>query len=147
MLIYRSCPNHPITKGLDVPPVWLALNLKELDGWNDITSNMFVNNFKKFIDFYNKIKKYITIIEPKKKTKKGKYKDMKIVLSGFRDKEIKEYLENEGATITNTISKNTKPKDIWVTPRRRIFKPLKKPVLIIAYPQCQTVGIFLSNWS
>ncbi len=83
------------------------LNLKELDGWNDITSNMFVNNFKKFIDFYNKIKKYITIIEPKKKTKKGKYKDMKIVLSGFRDKELKEYLENEGATITNTISKNT----------------------------------------
>ena len=32
---------------------------------------------------------------------------MKIVLSGFRDKELKEYLENEGATITNTISKNT----------------------------------------
>ena len=39
--------------------------------------------------------------------KNGKYKDQKIVLSGTRDKELMEYLESEGAILTNTISKNT----------------------------------------
>ena len=36
-----------------------------------------------------------------------KYKDINIVMSCFRDKELTEYLENEGAKITNSISKNT----------------------------------------
>jgi DNA ligase (NAD+) len=83
------------------------LYLKTLDGWEDKTSTMFVTNFPDFIKFYNNIKKYISIIEPKVVYETGKFKDKKIVLSGFRDKELVEYLELEGAIIANSISKNT----------------------------------------
>ena len=81
--------------------------LKDIDGWEDKTSKLFVNNFPEFIKFYTIIKKYINIEVKHKEKKTGKYKDMNIVMSGFRDKEITEYLENEGAKITNSISKNT----------------------------------------
>lgn len=81
--------------------------LKSLDGWEDKTSKIFVENFPEFINFYNMVKKYINIETKVKEKKKGKYKDMNIVMSGFRDKELAEYLENEGAKITNSISKNT----------------------------------------
>lgn len=81
-------------------------NIKKIDGFDEITSKLFVDNFKKFLDFYNNIKNKISIKE-KKISKKGKYENMKIVLSGFRDKDLSEYIESEGGIITNTISKNT----------------------------------------
>jgi len=80
--------------------------LKEIDGWEEKTSRMFATNFKYFIDFYNSIKKYITI-EVKTKKTGNKYKDMKIVMSGFRDKDLHEMIENNGGTIQSGVSKNT----------------------------------------
>lgn len=80
--------------------------LKEIDGWEEKTSRMFATNFKHFIDFYNSIKDYITI-EMKSKKTGNKYKDMKIVMSGFRDKDLQEMIENNGGTIQSGVSKNT----------------------------------------
>tara|TARA_B100001121_G_scaffold309453_1_gene336348 strand:+ start:9272 stop:11206 length:1935 start_codon:yes stop_codon:yes gene_type:complete len=80
--------------------------IKKIDGFDDITANIFVSNFKSFLDFYNNIKNLISIKEKQIK-KNGKYKDMKIVVSGFRDKDIISYIENEGGILTNTVSKNT----------------------------------------
>ncbi len=40
--------------------------LKELNGWKEKTSLLFVNNFDQFIKFYNDIKDYITIEETQK---------------------------------------------------------------------------------
>lgn len=80
--------------------------IKDIDGFDDITANIFVNNFKSFLDFYNNIKHLISIKEKVVK-KNGKYKDMKVVVSGFRDKDIISYIENEGGILTNTVSKNT----------------------------------------
>lgn len=80
--------------------------IKKIDGFDDITANIFVNNFKSFLDFYNNIKHLISIKEKVVK-KNGKYKDMKVVVSGFRDKDIISYIENEGGILTNTVSKNT----------------------------------------
>lgn len=80
--------------------------IKKIDGFDDITANIFVSNFESFLDFYNNIKNLISIKEKKVK-KDGKYKDMKIVVSGFRDKDIISYIENEGGILTNTVSKNT----------------------------------------
>ena len=51
------------------------------------------------LDFYNNIKHLISIKESK--ISDGKYKDMKIVVSGFRDKDIISYIENEGGILTN----------------------------------------------
>ena len=80
--------------------------IKDIDGFDDITANIFVSNFKLFLEFYNNIKKFISIKEKKRK-KNGKYKDKKIVISGFRNKDIVSYIENEGGIITNNVSKNT----------------------------------------
>ena len=80
--------------------------IKEIDGWDTITATIFVDNFKDFIKFYNSIKKYITVKEKVVKSN-GKYKNKKIVMSGFRDKEMTEYIEKEGGIISNTVSKNT----------------------------------------
>lgn len=82
--------------------------LRELNGWEEKTSSLFVNNFDQFIKFYNEIKDYITIEEVKKsKINKNEFTDKHIVISGFRDSELQAYLENSGAKITESVSKNT----------------------------------------
>lgn len=80
--------------------------IKEIHGWDNITTKMFVNNFPKFITFYNKIKKYITL-EKIVKIKKSKLTGKTIVMSGFRDKNLQNQLEKFGAKISNSVSKNT----------------------------------------
>lgn len=81
--------------------------LKKIDGWEDKTSTMFVTNFKHFIEFYNTIKKYITVDMTVNKPKKGPLTGMKIVMSGFRDKKIEELIEENGGELSSGISKNT----------------------------------------
>ncbi len=80
--------------------------LKQINGWEEKTSRMFAKNFKHFIDFYNSIKNYVTIETISKKTG-DKFKDMKIVMSGFRDKDLEKYIEDNGGTIQSGVSKNT----------------------------------------
>ena len=83
-------------------------NIKSINGWEEKTSTLFVNNFSKFIKFYNSIKPYISILLVKQKKKiNNKYTDKIIVLSGFRDAILQEKLEEYGAKISNSISKNT----------------------------------------
>ena len=82
-------------------------NIKKINGWEDKTSSLFVNNFNQFIDFYNEIKKFIILNEPKKIINKGKLSEMNIVLSGFRDNELMLLIENSGGIINNTLTKNT----------------------------------------
>jgi len=83
-------------------------NIKKINGWEDKTSSLFVNNFNQFIDFYNEIKKFIILNESTKKIiHKGKLLEMNIVLSGFRDNELMLLIENSGGIINNTLTKNT----------------------------------------
>jgi len=80
--------------------------IKELEGWEDKTSSILVNNFDEFIKFYNKIKSYITL-EKKKEIKQSKLTGLTIVLSGFRDNDLQEKLESIGVKISSNVSKNT----------------------------------------
>lgn len=80
--------------------------IKELEGWEDKTSSILVNNFDEFIKFYNKIKSYITL-EKKKEIKQSKLTGLTIVLSGFRDNDLQEKLESIGVKISSSVSKNT----------------------------------------
>lgn len=82
--------------------------IKEINGWEEKSSTQFVDNFNDFITFYNSVKDLIIFEEVKeKKIIQSKYTDKIIVLSGFRDNELQNKLENMGAKITNSISKNT----------------------------------------
>jgi len=80
--------------------------IKELDGWEEKTSSTLVNNFDDFIQFYQKIKTFITL-EKKKEIKEGKLTGKTMVLSGFRDSILQQKLEETGVKITSSVSKNT----------------------------------------
>ena len=81
--------------------------IKLIDGWEEKTSKLLVENFKEFIEFYNSISKYITISNPNKKQKKSKFTGNTIVTTGFRFSKILDKLESLGIKITNSVSKNT----------------------------------------
>ena len=81
-------------------------NIKDIDGWDTKTAILFVNNFNDFVDFYNSIKKYITI-KKTIKIKTTKITNMTFVFSSFRDKELQETIETMGGKVNSSISKNT----------------------------------------
>lgn len=82
--------------------------LKELSGWEEKTSSLFVSNFDTFINFYKDIQSFITIETMQvKKITKNKYTNMIIVMSGFRDAQLHKFLEDSGAKLTNSVTKNT----------------------------------------
>ncbi len=83
--------------------------LRIIDGWEEKTSTIFAQNFKHFVEFYESIKKYITInITDKSEEKKSdKLNGMKIVISGFRDKSIEELITTNGGELSSGVSKNT----------------------------------------
>jgi NAD-dependent DNA ligase len=81
--------------------------LRSIDGWEEKTSSVFAENFKYFIDFYKTIKPYISVDMNVIKKQEGKFSGMKIVVSGFRDAILTQYIEANGGTISSTVSKNT----------------------------------------
>jgi DNA ligase (NAD+) len=80
--------------------------LRIIDGWEEKTSTIFAQNFKHFIEFYESIKKYITIDISEEK-KSDKLNGMKIVMSGFRDKDIEDLITANGGELSSGVSKNT----------------------------------------
>lgn len=85
-----------------------------LHGFDDITANQFANNFDKFKKFLDDLKDidWIDISRFNKKaptTKKIEqtFAEMKIVFTGFRNKELEDYIVARGGQVTGTVSKNT----------------------------------------
>jgi NAD-dependent DNA ligase len=83
--------------------------LRIIDGWEEKTSTIFAQNFKHFVEFYDSIKKYITIDTTDKSKEKKSYKlnGMKIVMSGFRDKFVEDLITSNGGELSSGVSKNT----------------------------------------
>ena len=112
-------------------------NLKELNGWEDKTSTLVVNNFGEFMKFYNEMKDNITIEQNKqKKITQNKFTDKNIVISGFRDSELKTFLENSGAKVSESVSKNTdllivKDEETIATATGKVKKALELGINII----------------
>jgi NAD-dependent DNA ligase len=96
----------------EVPTKTELANLKEeiieLDGFNETTAEYFIEGFPKFVKFYKKISKFITL-EKKKKVNKtsNKFEGMTIVFTGFRNKEWQKYVEDNGGKVSSSVSKNT----------------------------------------
>ncbi len=97
--------------------------LKELilkiDGFSDISADKFVNNLDKFKVFYKELKEIYDIdyIEEKlnktnakeitKDKSKNIFDNMKIVFTGFRDKELQDNIENMGGKVSTSVSSKT----------------------------------------
>lgn len=114
-------------------------NIKQINGWELKTSTLFVSNFDEFIKFYNSIKKYIKL-EVTKKVIMGDFTDKIIVLTGFRDKELQNKIEEQGGKIGSTISKNTdflvvKDQNMIDEPTEKIKKASSLNIKIITRDQ------------
>jgi NAD-dependent DNA ligase len=89
-------------------------NIKKINGWEEKTASLLVSNFDNFMDFFESIKKYVTIKKIEvintniNKIFVGE-KDSQItfVFTGFRDKSLEELIQKNGGKITTTISKKT----------------------------------------
>ena len=85
-------------------------NLINIDGFNDKTANIIIDNIDNFVKFYNKIKNYISIQKPEKtksRNIKNMFTDKNIVISGFRNKELEEKIINSGGNLQNTVNSKT----------------------------------------
>lgn len=87
--------------------------LNEIEGFSTITSEKFYENlddFKKFYAEINKIKdiSHILIVEKKQKVDESNpLNGLKIVFTGFRDNELKKYIEDNGGKVSDSVSSNT----------------------------------------
>ena len=80
--------------------------INSVEGFSEKTSKQFIDslsNFKQFMDEHS----FLQIEIPKKSTSGTLFKQNKVVMTGFRNSEMIKFIEENGGTITNTISKNT----------------------------------------
>ncbi len=79
--------------------------LLSIEGFSHITTDIILDNIDKAYTFYKNIKPFIII---KKEVKKSDlFLNKKIVLTGFRDKKVEEFIVNNGGKVMNSVSKNT----------------------------------------
>lgn len=90
----------------EVGPENLKKRINKVEGFSDKTTDKIVENIPYFIMFYRKIKPYI-MVKKKEKITTNRFKDMKIVFTGFRDEKLKETIELEGGQVMTSVSKNT----------------------------------------
>ena len=90
------------------------LKVKQIDGMAEKTSEKFVNKIPIFIKFISEAKlldkleiKKVDANDIDEKIEKHILNDKKIVMSGFRDKELIEKIKKVGGDLSNSVSKNT----------------------------------------
>lgn len=81
--------------------------IKEIDGFDVKTASQFVENIEKFNKFLEKNKKIKIKVVTKDIKSNGKFKNLKFIFTGFRDKELEKIIEKEGGTLSSAVSGNT----------------------------------------
>jgi len=85
----------------------LENTLQTVAGLDTISINQFMDGYDDFINFYNSVKNYINIKMGILVNKNGIFKDMNVVLTGFRDKNIEDFVVKNGGMIKTAISNKT----------------------------------------
>lgn len=96
--------NIPDILDVKLPKDELIESIIEIEGFDTKTSTQFVKNLDKFKKFIKENKNIKYKIETSKGTK---FEDLKIVFTGFRDKDLEKVINENGGDVTNTISSNT----------------------------------------
>lgn len=82
--------------------------LLEIDGYEQISVNKFLDSLPEFQKFYKQINKIIDVLPHKKVLKKkGKFLNQSIVFTGFRNKEWEEIIKKGGGELKSSVSRNT----------------------------------------
>jgi DNA ligase (NAD+) len=83
----------------------------DIKGFDEITAKQFANGLSNFKKFYKSINEVIDLTHitkiVKKKKSLNKFVGQTVVFTGFRDKKLEEYIENEGGKVSSTVSSNT----------------------------------------
>ena len=79
----------------------------EIKGWDIKTATLLVSNMKKFINFYEEIKDYISIDQIKNNIENLSLLNIYITFSGFRDNEFKCLIISKGGQVNTTITNKT----------------------------------------
>lgn len=92
------------------PKDYLRNMILEVDGFSEKTASKFIDNLGNFVSFFNSLQNNTTyglIATVDKKENGNLFADKKIVLTGFRSKDISDFIENNGGTITSSVSNKT----------------------------------------
>ena len=84
--------------------------IKTIKGMQQKTAERFVNNIPKFVDFIEKAKlssKLSDLPSSNKKDVNHPLYEKNIVITGFRNKELSDFLKKNGAKETSSVNKNT----------------------------------------
>lgn len=84
--------------------------INSLEGFQEKTTDKFVKGFSKFKKFFNNLDQRVDIgylKNPHVDAQNGIFAGKKIVLTGFRDAKIIEFIEKNNGDVMNTVSKNT----------------------------------------
>lgn len=93
----------------------LFQNINNIDGFSDIMTKKFVENLDTFKSFCKDIQKVYDIshiikkkdIKKEEKKTNNKFKNLTIVFTGVRDKELQDLIENSGGKVSSAVSKKT----------------------------------------
>jgi DNA ligase (NAD+) len=97
------------------PQSQLVERIAALDGFSSKTAPMVAKGVEKFIAFCNDLKDYLDssiyvwehAVAPVASCSQGTFKDMNVVLTGFRDKDMQEALMKLGANVQAGVTKTT----------------------------------------
>lgn len=82
-----------------------------IHGFSEISTNQFIDNLPEFMRFFDKLNEYIDLSYLLHKNNNlhisNKFEDKIFVQTGFRDKEIENYIIENGGKLLNSISKKT----------------------------------------
>lgn len=95
-----------IIKKVDIFSKFSKDDLTQIEGISDITADKFILYLPAFIKFYKKIKPYINFEETEVQYD-TKFTDVTFVFSGFRDKDMEEYIKKNGGNVGSAVSKKT----------------------------------------
>jgi len=90
----------------------LKQNIMSIDGFDKITAEQFASNFFKFKTFLQKLTKIVDLNHIFKKPivnsnkQNNLFLNKKIVFTGFRDVALEKFIEDNGGSLTNSVSNN-----------------------------------------
>lgn len=79
-------------------------NLTKIEGVGEITAEEYLYGLPEFWKFYFTLKEFITIKKEKKQL--VDLSNYRVVFTGFRDEELKNYIENNGGKVLSSVSSN-----------------------------------------
>jgi NAD-dependent DNA ligase len=129
---------------IEKEPNILIKMIKEIDGFDTITATQFITKMKNFLELLHNIRQDIQeriMMEiPKQELISLNLKGVKIVFSGFRNKDWEKIIQENGGEISTTISKNTTIlvstiQDIEAKTNSKIIKALDLGIKILSKEQ------------